>query len=75
MLGSPVLRSVGDGEMHGDAMAEEEGTGGGIIKFTPIIALNIFDGAAELGFNIGIKIRQCLEGVRFKMEWKGPKIV
>jgi hypothetical protein len=55
-LGSPVLRSVGVGEMHGDVMAEEEVMGGGIIKFTPIIALNTFDGAAELGFNIGKKI-------------------
>jgi hypothetical protein len=37
-------------------MTEEEGVGGGIVKFTPIIALYTFDGATELGFNISKEI-------------------
>jgi hypothetical protein len=37
-------------------MTEEEGTGSEIVKFTPVIALNTFDGAIKLGFNISKKI-------------------
>jgi hypothetical protein len=37
-------------------MMEEEGVGSEIVKFTPVITLNTFDGAAELGFNISKEI-------------------
>jgi hypothetical protein len=36
-------------------MMEEDGVGSGIVKFMPVITLNTFDGAAELGFNISKK--------------------
>jgi hypothetical protein len=75
-LSSLVLRlSVGAWEAHGDTMMEEEGVGSEIVKFMLVITLNTFDGAAELGFNISKEIWQCLKGVRFKVEWKGPKIM
>jgi hypothetical protein len=76
MLGSPILRwSMGAWEAHGDAMTDEESAGSRIVKFTPIVALNTFDGATELGFNISKEIWHCLKGVRFKVKWKGPKIL
>jgi hypothetical protein len=50
----------GAGETHGDAVMEEEGVSSGIIKFTPVIALDILDGAVELSFNIGKEIRHSL---------------
>jgi hypothetical protein len=66
---------VGAAETHGDAVMEEEDVGGGIIKFMPVIALNTLDGATELSFNIGKEIQQSSKGVRFKVKWKGLKVV
>jgi hypothetical protein len=37
-------------------MTDEESAGSRIVKFTPIVALNTFDGATELGFNISKEI-------------------
>ena len=37
-------------------MGEQEGTGGGVIKLAPVVALDGLDSATELGSNIGEKL-------------------
>jgi hypothetical protein len=56
VLSSPIMRrSMGSRKTHSDTMVEEKGAGGRIVKFMPVVALNISDGAAELGFDISKK--------------------
>jgi hypothetical protein len=50
-----MRRSMGSRKTHSDTMVEEKGAGGRIVKFMPVVALNISDGAAELGFDISKK--------------------
>ena len=56
-------------------MEEQEGSGGGVIKLAPVVALDGLDRAAELGSNIGEKMVQSVKGVRFKFEREGPQIM
>jgi hypothetical protein len=54
------------------SFGQKEGTGGRVVKLTPVVALDGLDGAAELNSNIRKEIGQCSECVRFKFKWKSP---
>jgi hypothetical protein len=54
------------------AFGQEEGSGGRVVKFTPIVTLYSFDSASELSSNISKKIRQGGEGVKFLFKRKSP---
>jgi hypothetical protein len=54
------------------SFGQKEGLGERVIKLTPVVALDGFDGAAELSSNISKEIVQCSDGVRFKFKWKSP---
>jgi hypothetical protein len=46
-----LLRSVKARHAKGNTMCEEERAGVGVVKLTPVVALDTLDGAAELGAN------------------------
>jgi hypothetical protein len=52
---------------------QEEDPGGRVVKLTPVIALDSFDGHAELSRHINKEIGQSIEGVRFKFLGKVHK--
>ena len=65
-LSFTVLRQgVWAGHAKVYAVGEEEGVSAGVVKLTPIVALDSFHRDAELCAHIGKEICQCGEGVRF----------
>jgi hypothetical protein len=54
------------------AVRQEEGSGGRVVKLTPVVALDSFDSPAELSRHIGKEIEQSSEGIRFKFQGKSP---
>ena len=49
-------------------MGEEEGSGAGVIELAPVVALDSFDGGAELCGHIGEEVSQ--GGIRVGLETK-----
>ena len=49
-------------------MGEEEGSGAGVIKLAPVVALNSFNGGTELCGHIGEEVSQ--GGIRVGLETK-----
>jgi hypothetical protein len=54
---------------------QKKGSGGRIVKLTPIVALDGLDGVPELSSNISKEVGQCSQGVRFKFKWKSPYVM
>jgi hypothetical protein len=54
------------------AIRQEEDLGERVFKLTPVVALDSFDGPAELSRHISNEIGQGSEGVRFKFQGKSP---
>lgn len=66
-LGFTILgRGVGAGHAHGDAVSEEEGTGGGVVELTAIVTLNAANRCGKLSPDIGKKMRKCGKSVGFQ---------
>jgi hypothetical protein len=71
-LGLVILRgSVGTRHLKLDAVREEEGAGGGVIKHKSIIALDASDGAAKLR---GYKGEEVGEGGEVSNFWRSGKV-
>jgi hypothetical protein len=51
-------------------MSEEERAGAGVVKLTPIVALDTLDGATKLGGNKGEKVSKSGKHVRLKFKGK-----
>jgi hypothetical protein len=65
-----LLRGVRATHVKGDTMSEEECAGAGVVKLTPIVALNTLEGVAELGGNKGEKVSKNGKCVRLKFKGK-----
>jgi hypothetical protein len=57
-MGMTILRSMRIGHANEDAMSEEKGTGGGVIEFATIVALDGLNRCAELSSDIRKKVRK-----------------
>jgi len=53
----------------------EEGTGGGVIKLTPVVALDGLNGEAELSGHPGKEVEEGGEGLRLGAQRKHPRVV
>jgi hypothetical protein len=58
-----------------DALAEKEDTGAGVIKLTPVVALDGLHRGVELSRGIGNEVREHAKSVRFKTKRKSPQIM
>ena len=74
-FGMTVLWSTRTRHANSSTMSVEEGTGGGVIKLTTIIALDGLDRGAKLSGNIRKKARKSWKCVRFKAYRKSPRIM
>jgi hypothetical protein len=58
-----------------DTADEEEGARGGVIKLTPVVALNGLNGEAELSGHPGKEVNEGGEGVRLSTQRESPGVV
>ena len=68
-------RSVWAGHAKVNAIGEEERAGGGVVKFTSIIALDSLHSSAKLSGDKSKKVSKHREGVRFQLQRKSPQII
>ena len=62
-----LRRGVGAGHVQMDSMGEEERACAGVVKLTPIVALDSFHHGPKLCARIRKEVCQCGKGVRFNM--------
>ena len=72
---SILLGSIWTRHAECNTVGEKERAGGGIIKFTAIVALNALDGGAKLRANVSEKIGKSGKCLRFKAKRKSPNVV
>ena len=65
-MGTTILRSMRTGHANGGAMSEEKGTGGGVVEFVTVVALDGLKRGAELSSDIRKKVRKGRKCVRLK---------
>ena len=56
-------------------MGNKKCVGGGVIKFTAIVALDAFDGDTKLSGDIGEELSESGKSVRLETQRKGPEVV
>ena len=54
---------------------EEEGTGGGVIELTPVVALDGLNGEAELSGHPGKEVEESGEGLRLGAQKESPRVL
>ena len=62
-----LRRGVWAGHAKVYAVGEEEGASAGVVKLTPIVALDSFHHSTKLCANMREEVCQCGKGVRFNM--------
>jgi hypothetical protein len=65
-----LRRGVGARHAERDTVSEKEGAGVRVIELAAIVALHSFDGTIKLSVDIGKKIGQSGESIRFQAEGK-----
>ena len=58
-----------------NTLREEEGMGGGVIKLTPVVALDGLNGDAELSGHPGKEVEKGGEGLRLGAQRKSPRVM